>query len=78
MTFSAVRGELVVGNKYMTHMIDPNKSHKGFGCGVLAYNTLCKEDAIRAIVMLKNAMEGVGFSRRIRSGLLIAKKIICV
>lgn len=56
MSFCAVQGALVVGNKYMTHMVDNNKSESGIENEVLACNTLCKEDALRAIQMLKNAM----------------------
>ncbi|MBR4879978.1 MAG: D-proline reductase (dithiol) proprotein PrdA [Clostridia bacterium] len=58
MTFSAVQGALVVGNKYMTHMVDNNKSEAGIENEVLSCNTLCKEDAVRAIAMLKSAMAG--------------------
>lgn len=58
LSFCAVQGALVVGNKYMTHMVDNNKSESGIENEVLACNTLCKEDAIRAIYMLKNAMAG--------------------
>ena len=58
MSFCAVQGALVVGNKYMTHMVDNNKSESGIENEVLACNTLCREDAIRAIQMLKNAMAG--------------------
>lgn len=56
MSFCSVQGALVVGNKYMTHMVDNNKSESGIENEVLACNTLCQEDAIRAIYMLKNAM----------------------
>lgn len=58
MSFCAVQGALVVGNKYMTHMVDNNKSDKGIENEVLSCNTLCKEDAVRAIAMLKSAMAG--------------------
>lgn len=56
MSFCSVQGALVVGNKYMTHMVDNNKSESGIENEVLACNTLCREDAVRAIQMLKNAM----------------------
>ena len=46
MSFCAVQGALVVGNKYMTHMVDNNKSESGIENEVLACNTLCHEDAI--------------------------------
>lgn len=58
MSFCAVQGALVVGNKYMTHMVDNNKSEAGIENEVLACNTLCAEDAIRALAMLKDAMLG--------------------
>ena len=58
MSFCAVQGALVVGNKYMTHMVDNNKSEAGIENEVLSCNTLCKEDAVRAIAMLKSAMAG--------------------
>ena len=58
MSFCAVQGALVVGNKYMTHMVDNNKSESGIENEVLACNTLCPEDAIRALAMLKDAMAG--------------------
>ena len=58
MSFCAVQGALVVGNKYMTHMVDNNKSESGIENEVLACNTLCQEDAIRALAMLKAAMVG--------------------
>ena len=58
MSFCAVQGALVVGNKYMTHMVDNNKSESGIENDVLACNTLCHEDAIRALAMLKDAMAG--------------------
>ena len=58
LSFCAVQGALVVGNKYMTHMVDNNKSESGIENEVLACNTLCHEDAIRALAMLKCAMGG--------------------
>ncbi|KSV58888.1 D-proline reductase (dithiol) proprotein PrdA [Acetivibrio ethanolgignens] len=58
MSFCAVQGALVVGNKYMTHMVDNNKSESGIENEVLGCNTLCHEDAIRALNMLKAAMSG--------------------
>lgn len=58
MSFCAVQGALVVGNKYMTHMVDNNKSESGIENEVLGCNTLCAEDAIRALAMLKAAMAG--------------------
>lgn len=58
MSFCAVQGALVVGNKYMTHMVDNNKSEAGIENEVLGCNTLCAEDAIRALSMLKASMGG--------------------
>jgi len=58
MSFSAVQGALVVGNKYMELMVDNNKSEEGIENEVLSCNTLCKEDALRALGMLKSAMGG--------------------
>lgn len=58
MSFCAVQGALVVGNKYMKYMVDNNKSEAGIENEVLGCNTLCKEDAIRALYMLKTAMAG--------------------
>lgn len=58
MSFCAVQGALVVGNPYMKYMVDNNKSESGIENEVLACNTLCPEDAIRAIAMLKDVMAG--------------------
>lgn len=58
MSFCAVQGALVVGNKYMKYMVDNNKSEAGIENEVLSCNTLCKEDAIRALDMVKAAMAG--------------------
>jgi D-proline reductase (dithiol) PrdA len=56
MSFCGVQGALVVGNKYMKHMVDNNKSEEGIENEVLSCNTLCKEDALRALTMLKAAI----------------------
>lgn len=58
MSFSAVQGALVVGNKYMVNMIDNNKSVEGIENEILSCNTLCEEDAVRALSMLKTSMAG--------------------
>ncbi len=58
MSYCAVQGALVVGNKYMQYMVDNNKSESGIENEVLGCNTLCQEDAIRALAMLKTAMAG--------------------
>ncbi len=57
-TFSAMQGALVVGNEYMKNMIDLNKSKQGIENEILSNNTLCKEDAVRALEMLKTVMDG--------------------
>lgn len=58
MSYCAVQGALVVGNKYMTYMVDNNKSEAGIENEILGNNTLCPEDAVRALAMLKAAMAG--------------------
>ena len=58
LSFCAVQGALVVGNKYMQYMVDNNKSESGIENEVLGCNTLCREEGIRALAMLKAAMAG--------------------
>lgn len=58
LSYCAVQGALVTGNEYMTAMIDLNKSKQGIENEILANNTLCHEDAVRAIAMLKAVMAG--------------------
>jgi len=58
LSFCAVQGALVVGNKYMQYMVDNNKSESGIENEVLGCNTLCHEEGIRALAMLKAAMAG--------------------
>lgn len=58
VTYSAVQGELVTGNKYMDAIVDNNKSRWGIENEVLENNTLCQEDAIRALAMLETKMAG--------------------
>ncbi len=58
MSFCAVQGALVVGNKYMKYLVDLNKSEEGIENEILECNTLCPEDAIRALAMLKSVMNG--------------------
>lgn len=57
-SYSAVQGALVVGNKQMVAMVDNNKSKQGIENEILSNNTLCKEDAIRDLAMLKTLMGG--------------------
>ena len=58
LSFCAVQGALVVGNKYMQYMVDNNKSESGIENEVLGCNTLCPEEGVRALAMLKAAMAG--------------------
>ena len=58
LSVCAVQGALVVGNKYMQYMVDNNKSESGIENEVLGCNTLCQEEGIRALAMLKAAMAG--------------------
>ena len=58
ITYSAIQGELVTGNKYMDAIVDNNKSKWGIENEVLENNTLCQEDAIRALAMLETKMAG--------------------
>lgn len=58
VTFSAVQGQLVVGNPYMTTLVDNNKSAHGIENEILENNCLAPEDAIRAVYMLKARMAG--------------------
>lgn len=58
VSYCAVQGALVVGNKYMKNMVDNNKSAQGIENEILANNTLCPEDAVRALAMLKTVMAG--------------------
>lgn len=57
-TYSAVQGALVVGNQEMIAMVDNNKSKQGIENEILSNNTLCPEDAIRDLAMLKTLMGG--------------------
>ena len=58
VSFCAVQGALVVGNKNMVAMVDNNKSKQGIENEILGNNTLCPEDAIRHMAMLKTLMGG--------------------
>ncbi|SKC37477.1 D-proline reductase (dithiol) proprotein PrdA [Maledivibacter halophilus] len=58
VTFSAVQGQLVVGNPYMNTLVDCNKSDQGIENEILENNCLAPEDAIRALYMLKARMAG--------------------
>lgn len=58
MTYSAVQGQLVVGNPYMDCLVDNNKSAQGIENEILENNCLAPEDAIRAVYMLKAKIAG--------------------
>lgn len=58
VTFSAKTGALVVGNKYMTHMIELAKCEDGLDNRVLGNNTITPMDVERILAMLNNAIEG--------------------
>ncbi len=57
-SYCAVLGALVVGNKYMGAMCENNKGKWGIEDEILGNNTLCPEDAIRQLAMLKTLMGG--------------------
>ena len=57
-SYCAKQGALVVGNKYMGAMCDNNKSKQGIENEILGNNTLCREDAIRQLAMLKTLIGG--------------------
>lgn len=59
VTYAAVQGQLVVGNKYMDAMIELNKDPDGIESEILGENTLCEGDAKRALAMLKAKMSGI-------------------
>lgn len=59
VTYAAYQGQLVVGNQYMDAMIELNKDPEGFENEILCDNTLCPEDAERAVLMLKTKMAGI-------------------
>jgi D-proline reductase (dithiol) PrdA len=58
VTYAAVQGQLVVGNEYMDAMIDLNKSKQGIENEILENNCLTREDALRALAMLKVKVAG--------------------
>ncbi len=57
-SYCAVQGALVVGNKYMGAMCDNNKSKQGIENEIFGNNTLCPEDAVRQLAMLKTLLGG--------------------
>ncbi len=50
-------------------MVDNNKSESGIENEVLACNTLCQEEGIRALAMLKAAMAGEEVKRQKENGI---------
>ncbi|MCH3965755.1 MAG: D-proline reductase (dithiol) proprotein PrdA [Clostridium sp.] len=58
VSFCAYQGQLVVGNKYMDAMIEINKDKDGFENEIAGCSSITKEDADRAILMLKTKMAG--------------------
>lgn len=59
VSFCAYQGQLVVGNKYATAMVEENMDKGGFENNVAGCSCVTKEVAVRAIQMLKNKMAGV-------------------
>lgn len=59
VSFCAYQGQLVVGNKYMDAMIEINKDENGFENEIAGCSSITKEDADRAILMLKTKMAGI-------------------
>ena len=53
----------------MTHMVDNNKSEAGIENEVLGCNTLCHEDAIRALYMLKAEIAGESVAKPEKNGI---------
>lgn len=59
VSFCAYQGQLVVGNKYMDAMVEINKDEDGFENEIAGCSSITKEDADRAILMLKTKMAGI-------------------
>lgn len=59
VSFCAYQGQLVVGNKYMDAMIEINKDKDGFENEIAGCSSITKDDADRAILMLKTKMAGI-------------------
>ncbi len=59
VSFCAYQGQLVVGNKYATAMVEENMDAGGFENNIAGCSCVTKEVAARAIQMLKNKMSGV-------------------
>ena len=59
VSFCAYQGQLVVGSKYATAMVEENMDKGGFENNIAGCSCVTKEVAARAIAMLKNKMSGV-------------------
>ena len=59
VSYCAYQGQLVVGNKYASAMVEENMDKGGFENNVAGCSCVTKEVAARAIQMLKNKMSGV-------------------
>ena len=59
VSFCAYQGQLVVGNKYATAMVEENMDAGGFENNIAGCSCVTPEVAARAIQMLKNKMAGV-------------------
>ena len=59
VSFCAYQGQLVVGNKYATAMVEENMDKGGFENDIAGCSCVTSSVAARAIQMLKNKMAGV-------------------
>ena len=59
VSFCAYQGQLVVGNKYATAMVEENMDQGGFENDIAGCSCVTPSVAARAIQMLKNVMAGV-------------------
>lgn len=59
VTYAAEQGRLVIGNRCMDALVELNKNVEGRESQVLAENTLCHDDGIRALSMLKAKLAGI-------------------
>ncbi|UMZ74085.1 D-proline reductase proprotein PrdA [Natranaerofaba carboxydovora] len=74
VTYAAKKGALVIGNKYMDAMVELSKSESQSdkGSEILAENTLIKEDADRAVWMLKDKLFNEG--KNVKSEVFVPKE----
>lgn len=59
VSYCAYQGQLVVGNKYASAMVEENMDMGGFENNVAGCSCVTKEVAARAVQMMKNKMSGV-------------------